>query len=476
MVQALETTTSITVNELTRKRLTVMKLFSKHLVVWGLAIIGAGQAYAESDVIVFAGVNVVPMSSAHVTVDQTVVVRGERITAMGPSAQVEIPSGATVLESSGRFLMPGLAEMHAHVPSVVNPQFLQDVLFLYVANGITTARGMLGQPPHLKLRERISKHEIIAPRLITSGPSLNGNSVDGPENAREIVKAQAAAGYDFVKVHPGLSKEEFDAAVEAGQTYGIDLAGHVTASAGLIHVLESGQVTVDHLDGYVESMVPESKRPSEAPGFFGVNWAPLADPAGLEDRVRRTADAQAWVVPTQSLLEHVVLPTTVEQLLARDGNRYMPRRSVQNWANTKRQVLDNPDYDADEARRFIDLRRRLISALDRDDRLLLGSDAPQIFNVPGFSIHHELRSLEASGLTPYRALRTGTVNVARFLGEEETTGQVAEGFVADLVLVSENPLEQLETLRRPLGVMVRGRWLDRESLDTGLAQIAARHQ
>ena len=145
--------------------------------------------------------------------------------------------------------MPGLAEMHAHVPSG-DAGYVEEVLFLYVANGVTTARGMLGTPAHLTLRERIARHELLGPRLITSGPSLNANSVGSPEDAARLVREQASAGYDFVKVHPGPTRAEYDAAVEAARASGIKLAGHVPADVGVRRAIEARQATIDHLDGW----------------------------------------------------------------------------------------------------------------------------------------------------------------------------------------------------------------------------------
>jgi imidazolonepropionase-like amidohydrolase len=143
----------------------------------------------------------------------------------------------------------------------------------------------------------------------------------------------------------------------------------------------------------------------------------------------------------------------------------------------KRNVTSAPDYDADRARALVSVRRELIKALhDAGAGLLLGSDAPQIFNVPGFSLHRELVAIVAAGLTPYEALRTGTANPAVFFDETDEFGTIREGLAADLILVAANPLEDVAALARPDGVMVRGRWLDRAALDAGLAEIAARYR
>ena len=427
------------------------------------------------EVTVFRNVSVIPMDSERVLEGQTVVVRGERIESIG-AAGAQIPAGARVIDGAGRYLVPGLAEMHAHVPTGSDPGSVEEVLFLYVANGVTTARGMLGVPSHLELREQIARHEVLGPRLYTSGPSLNDQRVGSPADAESMVREQAAAGYDFVKVHPGPTRAEYDAAVAAAVANGIELAGHVPADVGVRRALEAKQATIDHLDGYLEALVPESRR--AAGGFFGLNIADAADRSLIPELVAATVAAGVWNVPTQSLIDNVPAPSpTLDELLARPEIAYISPQTREQWANAKRNVSSAPGYDPDRARALVAVRRELIKALhDAGAGLLLGSDAPQIFNVPGFSLHRELDSIVAAGLTPYEALRTGTANPAVFFDAVDEFGTIREGLAADFMLVSGNPLEDVAALERPEGVMVRGRWLDRAALDAGLEEIAVRYR
>jgi imidazolonepropionase-like amidohydrolase len=366
--------------------------------------------------------------------------------------------------------------MHAHVPGGADPGYVGEVLFLYVANGVTTARGMLGEPSHLELRERIARHEVLGPRLYTSGPSLNGQRVGSPADAERMVREQAEAGYDFVKVHPGPTRAEYDAAVEAALASGIELAGHVPAEVGVRRALEAKQATIDHLDGYLEALVPEARR--TAGGFFGLNFADAANRSLIPGLVAATLAAGVWNVPTQTLIDNVPAPTpTVDELLARPELAYVSQDTRTQWANAKRNVTSAPGYEPDRARALVSVRRELIKALhDAGAGLLLGSDAPQIFNVPGFSLHRELAAIVAAGLTPYEALRTGTANPAVFFDAPDEFGTIRAGLAADLMLVSANPLEDVAALALPDGVMVRGRWLDRAALDAGLAEIAGRYR
>lgn len=427
----------------------------------------------------FRGVNVVPMDAERVLTDQTVVVAHGRIQTVGASADVRIPTDATVIEGTGRYLLPGLAEMHAHVPSVINREYVEEVLFLYVANGITTARGMLGLPEHRTLRADLERHDVLGPRLITSGPSLRGDSVDSPATARRMVTEQANAGYDFIKLHPGLTRAEFDAAVAAAAEAGIQLAGHVSVDVGIGRALEAGQATIDHLDGYIQYLVPEDVDLSNrSVGFFGTGIVDLADEDRIEAAARATREAGVWNVPTQSLIEHFGAPEpSAEELAARPEMAYVSQDTVQQWVRNKQRVTGSDGYSAEAARRLVEIRQRLIKALhDEGAGLLLGSDSPQVFNVPGFALHHELRMMVAAGLSPYQAIRMGTASPAVFFSAEGEFGRVSPGLAADLILADGNPLEDVGVLSRPVGVMVRGRWLDRAEIDEGLAEIAARYR
>lgn len=419
----------------------------------------------------FVGVTVVPMDRDRVLEDHTILVDGERITRVGPAADVEIPEGAVRIDGEGLYLMPGLAEMHAHIPgSNASRAYLENTLFLYVANGITTIRGMLGEPAHLELREQASRGEILAPRIYTSGPSLNGNSVGSPERAREMVRDQAAAGYDFLKLHPGLSRAAFDAIDATADELDMPYAGHVSLDVGLARTLEAEQATIDHLDGYVEAMAgPPHAQNSQ---FFGLNLVGEADLDELPRLADETVEAGVWNVPTQALFPDFL--GDPDELLRRPELRYVSAEQAQGWAGSVRQMASNPSFSADSGRRFLELRRHILKALhDAGAGILLGSDAPQVFNVPGFSMHEELAEYVQAGLSPYEALRTGTVEVARFYGVTDERGTVAEGMVADLVLVRGNPLEDVGNVRDPAGVMLRGRWLPGEEIRERLEEIAA---
>jgi len=428
----------------------------------------------RADVYAFVGVNVIPMDRERVLEDQTVIVEDGRIIRIGPADQVEVPAGAERIDGAGRYLIPGLGEMHAHVPPEGTRAQMERVLFLYLSNGVTTARGMLGQPAHLTLRADIEAGDVLSPRLYTSGPSLNGNSIPSVDSAEAAVRHQKAAGYDFMKIHPGLTRDEYDAIAAVGSELGLKWAGHVPADVGLRRALQVGQASVDHLDQYVEAILRDGVEP--IPGFFGLAVVGQVDESKIQDVARATAEAGVWNVPTQSLIVKMALPDDPEQMARRPEMRYVSQQQVEQWVGSKRNIIENAAYDPEMARRLVDVRRKLIKALnDAGAGMLLGSDAPQVFQVPGFSIHDELRGVVDSGVSEYDALVMGTVNVARYFDALDEFGTVEEGKVADLVLLEANPLADIANVADRAGVMVRGRWLGEAEIQERLEMIAAEY-
>ena len=437
----------------------------KLIAVMLVAVVTASTAFAEATA--FINVNVIPMTEDRVDPGQTVIVENGVIILIGPVDSTPVPKDAEIVDGTDRYLLPGLAEMHAHIPNAASPE-LGRVLTLFAANGVTTVRGMLGGSSHLQLRTALLSGEVFGPRLITSGPSLNGNSVHGAADGARQVRSQHEAGYDFLKIHPGLDASEFSAIADAANELGMPFVGHVPVAVGVDNALAAGMATIDHLDGYLAALMPvDSDASGGYGGFFDVLLADQLVEERIADIAARTAAAGTWNVPTESLFEHRVSEVTVAELSSRPEMRYMPRATVQQWVRSKERQESERDFNPEVASRAIELRRKLIMALHVTGAgLLLGSDAPQVFNVPGFSLHHELHFLVASGLTPYEALATGTSAPALFLGTN--TGSVEVGREADLLLLDSNPLEDISNSRRVHGVMLRGSWYSSRDLQASL--------
>ncbi len=425
----------------------------------------------------FINVNLITMESETVLTNQTVLIKQGKIFAIGSSEDISVDLAGTVVDGAGKYLMPGLAEMHAHIPGNRDMDLLQETLFLYLSNGITTIRGMLGQPYHIELRDKVISGEILGPRIYTSGPSINGNSVRSIEEAQTKVRAQKKAGYDFLKMHPGLTRENFDAVVATANEVGIPYAGHVSTGVGVRRALEAKYASIDHVDGYIEGMVPSSIRVNpNANGFFGVNFTDIVDTDISKELVALTLENDVWIVPTQAMMERWIGPEDPEIIAKNPEMKYMNPTTLNNWVRTKKGIIGAPNYKGEQALKFNQIRRDIIKQMhDTGVKILLGSDAPQVFNVPGFSIHRELESMVRSGLTPYEALYAGTVNPAAFFGDQGKYGTIIIGADADLILVDENPLENIANMRQQSGVMVRGRWLPRREIELSLEQIANKY-
>jgi imidazolonepropionase-like amidohydrolase len=442
-------------------------------VIWVPLLLCAAPPSTTDSVLAFVDVTVIPMDRERSLPRSTVVVREGRIVSVGPSQDVRVPPGARTVNGRGHFLLPGLAEMHAHIPGGEAPDgMVERVLFLYVAGGITTIRGMLGHPDHLELRSRAARGELISPTIYTSGPSLNGKSVPTPGAAVQMVVEQKKAGYDFLKIHPGIEREVFDTLAATAGRVGIRMAGHVPADVGLRRALQVPYASIDHLDGYIEAMVPASAKPAESQ-MFGFNLGEHLDQSALPELVKATRAAGVWNVPTQTLLENLAPSVSLEALARRPEMRYVKPATLASWADAKQSIMQETGSSPESVRHTMETRRRLIKALhDGGAGLLLGSDAPQIYNVPGFSIHRELESMVAAGLTPYEALATGTRNVAVFFGTLPQSGTIEVGKRADLLLLTANPLDDIRNTTRRAGVMLRGRWFSQAELERRLAEIA----
>jgi imidazolonepropionase-like amidohydrolase len=439
----------------------------------------AGAATSEAQVpdrgtYAFTNVNVIPMDSERVLADQNVIVHDGRITAVGPAASTVVPEGATRIDGRGRYLLPGLAEMHGHVPGA-NIALAEDVLFLYVAAGVTTVRGMQGHPAQLELNRRVRAGEIVGPRMWLAAPSMHGGNVPDAETAERLVREAKAAGFDLLKVHENLSADAYAAIVRAATEVGLPWGGHVSQHVGVHGALAARQSTIDHLDDYVEAMQPAGSPALAATGAERARLLPLhADESKMTELARATREAGVAVVPTQILWEVLLGARAPETMIDRPENRYMPRTTIENWTRQAGNFHGNASRES--AAREVELRNQLLKTMhDEGVLILMGTDAPQIFSVPGFSLYRELPVMVEVGMTPFEVLRTGTVNVARFFGIEDEAGTVAAGRNADLLLLDANPLDDITAIERNAGVMIDGRWLSPDYLRQRLDEIAARN-
>lgn len=453
-----------------------MKKIAYCLVALLMAACNQAQEKISETAILISDVAVIDVKSGELLKNRQVVIDSGKIKSI--AEHIENADDYTQkIDGTGKYLMPGLAEMHAHIPQPPTPkERVEDVLFLYLSNGITTIRGMLGHPSHLELREKAENGEIVSPRIFTSSPSLNGNTVTSEQEAIDKVTAYQKDGYDFLKIHPGIQLEVFDQLAETANKVGIEFAGHVPVDVGIRHALESQYASIDHVDGFLEGLVPESANvnPTEN-GFFGYNFTPLADTSKIDELVQMAKENEVWIVPTQSLFTKWFAPTDVDSLLALPEMKYMRKATLDNWRQVKEQFMADPNFKEDQWRQFDAIRRQLIKKLSDDGHgMLLGSDAPQLFNVPGFSIHHEMQDMADAGMSNLEIIQSGTINPAIFFDMEDVFGQVKEGLEADLILLEENPLEDLDAFKQLSGVFRQGKWLSKKDIREKLNGIAER--
>jgi hypothetical protein len=289
-----------------------------------LGIFLAGTACAQDLVsnadreIVFTSVNVIPMDRETVLKDQTVVVKSGRITALGENSKVKYSKNALIVNAKGKYLTPGWSEMHAHVPAVDDLVPMKEVLMLYLANGITTIRGMLGNAKHLELRDKVRKGEILGPNFYTTGPAFSGQTVKTAARGIELVKEEKAAGYDYLKLLPGLTKETFPGIAKTSKELGIGMVGHVSFNVGVWAAIDAGYSSIDHLDGFVEAITPGIDTLAEQEtGLFGTWIAYSADTTKIPALVKALKEKNIRVVPTQAIAERWLSPQSLRVLMRR---------------------------------------------------------------------------------------------------------------------------------------------------------------
>jgi len=425
---------------------------------------------AAAETTTFVNVNVIPMDGERVLEGQTVIVHDGMIEAIGPGDQAQAPAGSLMVDGRGKYLMPGLVDMHVHIMN-------ENDLLLFAANGVTTVRNMWGMtgaslafgfPDQLVLREAIAAGEIFGPTIYTTGPVMEGKpkahpmmaELTSPEAARASVAEQAVRGYDAIKVYDNLDSEVYRAILETAREQGLPVVGHAPFAPGLEGVLSGGQVTIEHLTGYLDPDAAKFTIPEEQ----------------LDAYAARTREAGVWNVPTLSLYpKNNVSRERQEKLERQPGQQYLaPARRAMNRFNYL-QMSKTHSYAAQAApgesypERIAALNQVVMQALHRAGAgILLGTDALNPYQIPGYSAHEELVYLVQAGLTPYEALRAGTHDAALALGRLNEFGTVAEGKRADLLLLDANPLEDVAHSTQIAGVTLRGRWLARSELDSML--------
>ena len=425
----------------------------------------------------FLNVNVLPMdgSGDRVLERQVVMIENGEVSLIGAVDEFSVAEDVTSIDGEDYFLIPGLTEMHGHLPDPrMSDQDIRNLLFLYVANGVTTVRGMQGNPSQFALRNAIERGRLLGPKLYLASVSMNGNSVTTPEEASQRAREYKVDGYDLIKTHEGMSLDAFNALAETASEVDIPFGGHVSDYVGLRHALASGQMSIDHLDNYVEALAPSDDRADEDRGLRGVGaLLESVDESRIPELVRATVESGAWVVPTMVLWETAFFNErgSADVLSERPEVRYMPPEMVDRWREAVDARLASTDIETN--RRVATLRRNILAALHEGGaNIALGTDSPQIFSVPGFAMYHEMALYAEVGMTPYEVLEIGTRRPAEYFDAADQFGTVAVGRRADLILLEANPADDIGSVRNRVGVMVNGQWIPADEIERRLREIA----
>jgi imidazolonepropionase-like amidohydrolase len=423
-------------------------------------------------------VHVVPMTHDSVLRGMSVLVRDGRVHALGPTGAVRIPAGVRVIDGGGRYLIPGLADMHTHLYSdgVVPDSAAPAELGVMVANGITAARLMIGTPEHLVLRRGVESGSIVGPQLWVASPhfttqeSDNARVVTTEVAVRTAVRDVQREGYDFVKVTFGITRVLYDALVDEARRAGIGVVGHVEPEVGVLRAIAAGQ-QIEHLDAYFEGALADSAPMRTSVTQFGVyrpeNWASLdyIDDAKLSALAEATARGGTWTVPTLEVFNRAFsVPLTDEQLKALPDWDMIPNRIRAPYMRSRERYWAAP-LTREQRARFAQIRNTLTKRIsDAGGRIMAGSDTPDLLMAYGFTLHRELEALVHAGLSPVQALAAATRNPAQYLSAQAEWGTIAEGRRADMVLIAGNPLDDISNTRRIEAVVIGGRLLERAEL------------
>ena len=403
--------------------------------------------------LVIQGVSVLAMDDESVRADQSVIIEGDRIVAVARPSELEVPDGAQIIDGRGKFLMPGLCDMHVHLSDP------RDGL-LYLANGVTTIRNLSGQPFHLDLAEAYQRGRWPGPTLVTSGPQVRLAANATTDEAASLVVEHQEQGFASVKIYGQMSLEHYRAMATVSKEIGMPLVGHVPRNLTLEEVMGvGGHREISHTEELLYS-------------FFNRRDQAASD--AVLDCVELFVEGTTYVTPTISVYREIGTQVKdLEGVLTREEMAYLPPLGHAVFGPLNKYAsFDDQDLAGIE----VGVETIVLATLVLHEAgvpLLLGTDAMNPSVVPGFSIHDELRELVEAGLTPFEALRCGTTTPAIFWGRQDEFGRVVAGQRADLVLLDANPLDNVGHTRQIAGVVVRGNWLSREDLDGALEEQIA---
>jgi imidazolonepropionase-like amidohydrolase len=444
----------------------------------------------QSRPLVFTHATIIDTNGGPASSDTTVVISGKRIVAVGKTGKVSVPKNAEVVDATGKFMLPGLWDMHIHTPE--NKQAREIFLPLNLANGVTGVRHMWGSENVLKLRAEVASGTLLGPRMNVASPVVDGPipmwpnslSVANAPAARQAVRMIKQSGYDFVKSYQFLTREAYLALADEAKKQKIPFAGHVPFSLSAGEASDAGQKSFEHIFGITLACSTQETtlRPSLAEAAAHVENAfaahmqmfirnetePLAsyDANKAGALFKRMARNGTYAVPT--LVLHRSFALGADPAFRNDSRlKYMPPdiRRLFDW-ELGFFTAYRPVYE-----RLL----QTAGAMHREGvTIMAGTDTFNAYCFPGFSVHDELELFVQAGMTPLEALQTATLNPAKYLELTSSLGTVEKGKIADLILLDANPLDNIGNTRKIAAVVTDGRYLPREKLDRILADVETR--
>ena len=460
----------------------------------GTFFLAAMTALGQQSTIAITHVTVINPGTSSVQANRTVVITGDRITSVADTAQLQPPKNARVIDATGQYLIPGLWDMHVH--SAFGDWFPggRDIILpLFIANGVTAVRDMGGEVPVLQAwRKEIASGQIIGPRMVISGPMLDGYLPNGklrfpssipvttPADAVAAVDSLKKQGVDFIKVQSAISRDSYVAAAAEAHKQGLPFVGHVPDKIRIREVVAAGQTSIEHLMGIFEGCSTTEDKFISGQGNLKLLLT-TQDHKRCDSLIKLLAQSRTWQVPT------LVWQRGGEFLDQRDLkhqplDKYVPAywRDV-TWLRFTNEMM--PDLLRDPLalrKEYFARNLQIVGAMHHAGvPFMAGTDtAPGVYVMPGFSLHDELANFVEAGFTPMESLQTATSNPAKFLGIEASSGSVEPGKIADLVLLAANPLTDIRNSQKIKRVMAHGRLFDRAALDQILMQVeaAAKHK
>ena len=440
--------------------------------------------------LIFTNVNVVNMRDGTIAQGMTVVIKKGRISGVAKVGLVDQGRDIQIVNANGKYMVPGLWDMHVH-SAFVSPAWDEKVIYpLYIANGVTGVRDMGGDPDVLESRRnRIESGELLGPHLILAGPFLAGGksdrqtiAVNTPEDARQAVDAVKKRGLDFVKILSNVPRDSYFAIADESSKQNIPFVGHVPYSVSVREAATAGQKSIEHLTGVLlacssredelraQGLAALAKRDYAAYQKLGPQIIATYDQAKAGALFLQLAQSNTWQVPT--LVWTQANSRIDDPDLESDPRlKYVPASVRGLWDPAKLLEKTSPEEMAAlkrEAARDLELVKAMHAA---GVQFMAGSDGPDPYVFPGFSLHDELEWLVKSGFTPLQALQSATFNPALFLGKMDKYGLVEPERVADLVLLDANPLDDIRNTRKIFGVVANGKYYSRQDLDTMLQQV-----